>query len=1141
MRRSQSSCVKPQKFRPVMKKILLVVAALLPFFSFAQQIANGLTASNGKFIGFYEYKPANYSTYSGKLPVVIFLHGIVERGNGTTDLPLIKKVAIPKYLAAGKPMNWTLNGKTESFIVLSPQLSTAYGSWQNFYIDEMINYAVTKLKGDPNRIILTGLSLGGGATWKYISTSTTNSAKIAGAAPICGTCSMSSPSYTTNANIAVWAFHNKTDKTISYTCSENAVNKINALNPATKALLTLYPSGTHNAWDKAYDFTYNVQNPNFWEWCLGQNRSLAPNKVPTANAGSNASISTSTGTVTLRGSGSDADGYIERYAWKKLSGPAYGTITTPGAATTTVTGLTVAGTYVYQLMAMDNRASWAHSTVTITVTGGTANTAPVARAGADQTIKLPTSTVTLNGSTSTDADGTIAKYAWTKVSTLAATITSAASASTTITGLVAGTHTFTLTVTDNLGSSHSDDVVITVSPANAAPVAKAGSDITIKLPANTATLNGSTSTDADGTIAKFAWTKVSTLAATIATPATASTSITGLVQGTHTFRLTVTDNLGATHSDDVQIIVTAATNTAPVANAGSDATITLPANTATLSGSGSDQDGTISKYAWTKISTLAATISSSSSASTSITGLVQGTHTFRLTVTDNSGATHSDDVVITVNPGTSNNIAPVANAGSNVSLRLPSSSTTLKGTATDQDGSIAKYNWTKVSGLTATIASPTAASTSVTGLVEGTHTFRLTVTDNNGATHSDDVDVKVEAANVPPVAKAGNDINLLLPTTSTTLDGSSSTDQNGYVKYYAWTKISSLAATIASPTAATTALTGLATGIHTFRLTVKDNHGASATDDVLVIVATTGAINIAPVANAGNDVSVTLPATTATLTGSGTDQDGTIGKYQWTKVTALAATITSSTTASTTITGLVAGTHTFRLTVTDNSGATHSDDVTVNVVNPAGSSFSSNKLPVANAGPDKTAKTSSTTSVIVDGNASYDSDGTIQAYAWSQVSGPSALIKFPSNPGTSMRNLTPGTYVFRLTVTDNSGGKSSDDVTVVIHSLTSEVNTTSDAVAFDQAATNVLMNEKLSLYPNPASANVTLNIASAEVGSTSINLYDVSGKMVKRVAIQKGLQQMQHRLDLSGLKTGAYTVEVVVNQKSRLVSRFIKQ
>ena len=83
--------------------------------------------------------------------------------------------AIPKYINAGNTMTFTsLSGVQETFLVLSPQLSTAYGSWQNIYVDEMLKYASANLRIDTNRIFLCGLSLGGGGTWKYSTASTAN-------------------------------------------------------------------------------------------------------------------------------------------------------------------------------------------------------------------------------------------------------------------------------------------------------------------------------------------------------------------------------------------------------------------------------------------------------------------------------------------------------------------------------------------------------------------------------------------------------------------------------------------------------------------------------------------------------------------------------------------------------------------------------------------------------------------------------------------------------------------------------------------------------------------------------------------------------------------------------------------------------
>lgn len=205
--------------------------------------------------------------------------------------------------------------------------------------------------------------------------------------------------------------------------------------------------------------------------------------------------------------------------------------------------------------------------------------------------------------------------------------------------------------------------------------------------------------------------------------------------------------------ESIPVITTATTlsvgNSAPVANAGTDNTITLPTDSVTLNGSGIDNDGTIASYSWTKLSGTGGTINNPGSATTTVTGLTQGTYVFRLVVTDNNGAVSSpDDTTIIVNAA---NAAPVANAGSDNTITLPTNSVTLTGSGTDSDGTVASYAWSKLSGPAgSTITSPASASTTVTGLVEGIYVFRLTITDDDGTQHADDVQVTVNPQAVVP-------------------------------------------------------------------------------------------------------------------------------------------------------------------------------------------------------------------------------------------------------------------------------------------------------------------------------------------------------------------------------------------------------
>jgi predicted esterase len=278
------------------------------------------------------------------------------------------------------------------------------------------------------------------------------------------------------------------------------------------------------------------------------------------------------------------------------------------------------------------------------------NPPPVVNAGADKTITLPTNSVTLAGS-ATDANGSVSSYAWTRISgPTQFTFSNAGTANTSVSNLVAGTYVFRLTATDNQSASAYDEVTVTVNAAaNTPPVANAGADKSITLPTNSLALTGS-GTDANGSISTYAWTKTSGPAQfTFSNAAIASPTVSNLVAGSYVFRLTVTDNQGATAFDEVTVNVNAAANTPPVANAGPDKSITLPANSVALTGSGTDANGTITAYAWTKTAGPAQfTFSNASIAAPTVSNLAAGTYTFRLTVTDNNGATAYDDVNVVV-------------------------------------------------------------------------------------------------------------------------------------------------------------------------------------------------------------------------------------------------------------------------------------------------------------------------------------------------------------------------------------------------------------------------------------------------------------------------------------------------------------
>lgn len=270
-------------------------------------------------------------------------------------------------------------------------------------------------------------------------------------------------------------------------------------------------------------------------------------------------------------------------------------------------------------------------------------------------------------------------------------------------------------------------------------------------------------------------------------------------------------------------------NKIPTANAGAD--IAVAATSLAITGSGSDIDGTIASFTWSQLNGPSkATLTNSTTSSLKLSNLLVGQYEFKLQVTDNSGNTDSDYVIVTVDGA-----APIANAGPDKNLALPTNAVTIAGSGTDADGYIASYAWSKVSGSSAVMSGTNSATVNVSSLVQGSYVFRLTVTDDKGVKRSDDVTVSVTGT-TNPVANAGADKTVNLPTNYTTLTGTGS-DPGGTIVGYRWVKIGGPATgSYSGNMTPTVSITKLVAGTYIFRFTVTDNSGATGYDDVRIIV-----------------------------------------------------------------------------------------------------------------------------------------------------------------------------------------------------------------------------------------------------------------------------------------------------------------
>jgi hypothetical protein len=512
-------------------------------------------------------------------------------------------------------------------------------------------------------------------------------------------------------------------------------------------------------------------------------------------------------------------------------------------------------------------------------------------------------------------------------------------------------------------------------------------------------------------------------------------------------------------------------------------------------------------------------------------------YNFRLTVTNSAGLTASDDVVITVN-GAITSQPPVANAGKDETITVGQATVLHGENSMAPGGYIKTYLWSKLSGPeTCEILTPSASSTWIRNMVAGTYVYRLTVTDNNGSSAFDDVMITVTsilAAPIPsdfPVAQAGPDVTITFPASSVILDASASTAPGSFITKYNWSYVSGPAAYyITTPIAVTTEIKNLVQGVYTFRLTVTNNAGKSASDDIVITVKP--AITNAPVANAGKDETLAAGQATVLHGENSYAMAGYIKGYSWTKISGPDTyEILSPTASYTWIRNMVPGVYVFRLTVTDNYGATGIDDVVITVT---GSSTT-----IANAGKDEVIPVGQAT--VLHGEYSSCTGGQIVSYMWTKISGPSGYeILTPAAATTWIRNMVAGSYVYRLTVTDDKGNKSVDDVVITVSASYTMLNRRKQNQLSINNRPDLLNHVGFHIYPNPAMNHLSIELNQAATGQGKIYIIDAAGSRVKQISFVKDQQVFSKQLDLTGLKQGTYTVELWIKNHQSVVGKFFK-
>jgi hypothetical protein len=774
------------------------------------------------------------------------------------------------------------------------------------------------------------------------------------------------------------------------------------------------------------------------------------NDTPVANDDLQDTSENTTIQIDVFANDSDIDGDI--LSLVSLSDPLNGIVLlasgTGPVEYTPETGYNGIDSFTYEIS--DGNGGTDNATVTINV--ASINEPPSASAGSNQTVNEGTP-VSLDGTGSSDPDGDELTYSWNKTAGPDVILANASTTTPSFTApdvdTIGATFTFELTVDDGNGGNDTDTVDIFVQNVNQAPTADAGSNQTISEGA-LVTLDGSASSDPDGTISSYSWNQISGPDAPLDNATSATPSFTAPDVGSSgdvlTYELTVTDNDGANSTDSVSITVSDVApppNLPPISDAGPDQTVD-EGDYVTLNGiNSSDPDEDLLTYSWKQVNRTDVTLLNATTATPSFDAPEVTSEeeilTFSLTVDDGNGGNHTDSVDIFVQNVNKN---PIADAGENQTIS-EETTVALDGTGSyDPDGGVLAYLWIQISGLPITLIDPnTDAPTFVAPDVvsEGEIlTFELTVTDIGSLAANDTVQVTILNVNKSPRANAGAD-QTVNETELVTLDGSASSDpDSGDTLTFSWNQTSGPNVTLPNNTN-TRDLTFTAPNVSptgarlVFQLTVDDGITGSSIDFVEITV---NNVNVEPVSDAGSNQTVDEGITVILDGSASTDADGDSLTYSWVQTDGPAAALSDSSSATPSFAAsnvdAAGATLKFELTVTDAGGLSSTDTANV-VVNNV------NQSPVADAGEDQIVNEGDTVNLSAANSSDQDSDSSSMTFSWQQISGfpvtlQSADTATPSFIAPNVDSSTD-TLIFRVLVTDDVGAVSADDVDITANSV----------------------------------------------------------------------------------------------------------
>jgi hypothetical protein len=563
-----------------------------------------------------------------------------------------------------------------------------------------------------------------------------------------------------------------------------------------------------------------------------------------------------------------------------------------------------------------------------------------------------------------------------------------------------------------------------------------------------------------------------------------------------------------------QVMAPASKNQPPTATLSTNGTSFSSGASIVLSATASDPDGTVSKVNFYRGGTtlIGAGVLSSGVWTYTWASVPAGSYSLTAVATDNAGATGTSNAV---------SVNVVANNAPTVTISNPTNGAvftapaigTIAATASDSDGTVATVDFYDGSVLLGTVTGNGTASLSASqafsNLSLGAHTIKAVATDNQGATGTATVNVKVTSPPLVALAWPGGCTGYTAPANISLR--ADAFEPNGVITKVEFYQGKTLIGTATTPYPGEAdylvqGWNSVPAGTYTITATAYDSYGVTATSAPMTIIVSAPPTVSVTAPTAGATVKIGAPMT---LQASASVSNGTVSRVDyWSGNLKLGSSTTSPYTVNWTPTSAYIGTFSFYAVATSNANLTSSSNtVSVNIISDVPPTISLSS-PANNA-------TYTTGSNITLSASATPGDYPIQRVEFYQ--GGNLLGSASASPYTyTWPNVAAGSYTFTAKAITQGSSTTSSPVSVSV--------VTPPPVAVTSPANN-------SSFTMPGAVNIAVNAYSASATIKSIKIYDGS-TLVTTYTPSGAYNQVTYNYTWSTTTAGTHNLTAVVTDSA---------